>query len=42
MDEEGYIEEIFKGVKEEVSINLDIIFCKFIGSWGYSVLFFYN
>ena len=42
MDEEGHIEETLKGVKEEVSTNLDITFRKFTGSWGYSASFFYN
>jgi len=42
MDEEGHIEEGLKGVKEEVSTNLDITFRKFTGSWGYSASFFYN
>lgn len=42
MDDEGYIEDELRDVNEEVSINLDVIFCKFIGDWGYSVFFFYN
>ncbi|MEC9060076.1 MAG: TonB-dependent receptor, partial [Pseudomonadota bacterium] len=42
MDEEGHIEETLKGVKEEVSTNLDITFRKFTGNWGYSASFFYN
>lgn len=42
MDDEGHIEETLKGVKEEVSTNLDLTFRKFTGDWGYSVSFFYN
>ena len=42
MDEEGHIKETLKGVKEEVSTNLDITFRKFTGNWGYSASFFYN
>ncbi len=42
MDDEGHIAETLKGVKEEVSTNLDLTFRKFTGDWGYSVSFFYN
>ena len=42
MDDEGHIEETLKGVKEEVSTNLDLTFRKFTGDWGYSVSFFYK
>lgn len=42
MDEEGEVSDMFKLVKEEVSINLDVIFCKFFGMGGYMFLFFYN
>lgn len=42
MDEDGEVSEKLRGVKEEVSNNIDLTFRKFSGDSGYTVSFFYN
>lgn len=42
MDEDGEVSENLRGVKEEVSNNIDLTFRKFSGNSGYTFSVFYN